>query len=73
MGAFGDRSKPPFFVSPFRRFLEWAVAQGDSPGSPLAGLRFSVFGLGSRAYARFCAAAEIAHAAMRAAGKTLKS
>ncbi|GAQ81306.1 nitric oxide synthase [Klebsormidium nitens] len=50
------------------KFLDWAAAHGGSPKSPVAGLRFSVFGLGSRAYPRFCAAADTVHAAARAAG-----
>ena len=53
------------------RFVKWMALQGDAlqeSGSVLKGKRCAVFGVGSSAYPRFCAAAESMRALLLAAG-----
>jgi Flavodoxin len=53
------------------RFVKWLALQGDAlqeSGSVLKGRRCAVFGVGSSAYPRFCAAAESMRALLLAAG-----
>eukprot|EP00898_Chlorokybus_atmophyticus_P001881 jgi/Chlat1/2694/Chrsp180S02868 len=50
------------------RFLKWLSLQKED--TSLAGCRFAVFGVGSSAYPRFCAAADTFHALLSATGAT---
>lgn len=49
------------------RFLKWLSAQETGKG-PFAGKAYSVFGLGSSCYPRFCCAADLTNSMMLQAG-----
>lgn len=54
---------------PLCRFISWlAIEEGRTTGRALDGRAFSVFGLGSSCYPRFCAAAGLLQSLLLSAG-----